>query len=248
MRPTSPQPLLRRQKWRRRPARAKKGTFPFNTKNLSTNQRRATLNELVPGIRMGRARVAGGDASGCEKKFGLKRTNRQLWKIIVIVSCLSTLFCGILLGLMFFANEASKETRTVGRKLESLDGQVVVTENPTSYATLLDIPIFPCRRLIRSVSSTLPQKMVPLICTSQAVCNSTQTKKLLKFIFRYLAVGLRITSTNATWSSTPLATSKILRSLFRMPRQYNERECCCVPTRAERALHCKQARLHSHMG
>ena len=103
------------------PGSRKEGNLSFNTKNISTNQRRATINELVSWDTDGDGHVSLEEMqAAARKKIGLKRTNRQLWKIIVIVSCLSTLFCGILLGLMFFANEASKETRTVGRKLESL--------------------------------------------------------------------------------------------------------------------------------
>ena len=181
------------------PGEGKEGKLSFNPKNLSANQRRATLNELASWDADGDGHVSLEEMQAAARKsFRLKRTNRQLGKIIVLVSCFSTVFCGVLLGLMFFANEASKETRTVGRKLESLDGHVVETENPKSYATLLDIPHLPMRVLdsISKFNFATEDGAAHMYVPSGV--QQLPNQKVVEIHFSVPGRRLRITSTNAT--------------------------------------------------
>ena len=48
---------------------------------------------------------------------------------------------------MFAANEVSKESRVKGAQMTSLDGQLVETAVPTSYASMLDLPKLPLKAL-----------------------------------------------------------------------------------------------------
>lgn len=62
--------------------------------------------------------------------------------------CISHLFPSqILLGLMFAANEVSKESHVKGGQMTSLSGALVETAVPTSYASMLDLPKLPLKAL-----------------------------------------------------------------------------------------------------
>jgi len=72
---------------------------------------------------------------------------KNMGRLALAVAIVGLLFCGALLGLMFAANEASKESHVKGSVLVDLSGNPTQTKPVSSVVTLIDLPKLPTKVL-----------------------------------------------------------------------------------------------------
>ena len=84
-----------------------------------------------------------------EEKFEVAAADKKkLQYAFAAMLVLLFAFVGITLGVNVAANELSKETKMSGNSMRTKDGkQMVATENPRAYSTLLDLPKLPPKAL-----------------------------------------------------------------------------------------------------
>jgi hypothetical protein len=78
-----------------------------------------------------------------------EKQTKSLKKMLFVVTASAIAFCAIMLGLMFTANEASKDVRPTGAELRTTgsNSKVVKTGSVESFASLFDLPKFDSRTL-----------------------------------------------------------------------------------------------------
>jgi hypothetical protein len=72
-----------------------------------------------------------------------EQSAKNMGKLAAIVAIVGLCLCGALLGLMFAANEASKEGHIDGGVSVDLDGNLVQTAQQKAYASMFDFPNLP---------------------------------------------------------------------------------------------------------
>lgn len=72
---------------------------------------------------------------------------KNMGRFALAVAIVGLLLCGALLGLMFAANEASKESHVEGSVMVDLSGKPTQTKPVSSVATLVDMPKLTTKQL-----------------------------------------------------------------------------------------------------
>jgi hypothetical protein len=118
------------------------------TKSISTRDRE-TMSKLEKMDIDGDGTIALTEILNIEEKFEVAAADKKKLQYALLVVLLGfVLFVCVSLGLNVAANELSKETKMNGNSMRTKDGkQMVATENPRAYSTLLDLPKLPPKAL-----------------------------------------------------------------------------------------------------
>jgi hypothetical protein len=122
--------------------------YQDGSRNIS-NRDKETISKLSKMDVDGDGTIELSEILNIEEKFEVATADKKkLQYAFAAVLVLFFAFVGITLGLNVAANELSKETKMSGNSMRTKNGkQMVATENPRAYSTLLDLPKLPPKAL-----------------------------------------------------------------------------------------------------